>query len=150
MLAPRAASIDASTPKKNGSRLSALSALLLALAITVGSLGPFQFRYDYAGFLNHRIITLGPLNLTPHALIHIISFGALAFLTWLSSGQRVPRLMGTLAILCLAIAIEWLQQRQHPHNRLEVWDLCSDALGVCLGVAVALPSLVRRAATPRE
>jgi hypothetical protein len=125
------------TPKSAYSKPALWGTFLTALIVTIGSLGPFQFRTAYGRFLNRHIQVYGIWYVTPHALMHILSFGLLGLLASLISERWPLRISGIVGVLILGLAIEWLQFRSHPSNPFETWDLRSDALGVCLGALLA-------------
>jgi len=110
---------------------------LTALVVTVGSLGPFSFRAAYGHFLSRRIHIFGVWYVTPHAVLHLVSFGLLGFLATLISLRWPVRSSAIAGVVLLGLAIEWLQFQFHPGNPFESWDLRSDAAGACLGALLA-------------
>lgn len=129
--------ISPTVEKSAYSKPALWGAVFTSLVVTIGSLGPFPFRQAYGRFLNRHIGIYGTWYATPHALMHILSFGLLAVLTWLISERWPFRVSAIAALLLLGLAIEWLQVKSQPGNPFETWDLRNDAAGVCLGVMVA-------------
>jgi hypothetical protein len=118
--------------------------VVAATVVAMGSLGPFRFREVYGSFLYRHLSIYGPFYVTPHALLHVLSFGALGVFASCISEQwnlRAPALGG---VLVLGLAIEWLQSRTHPKNPFETWDLRNDLFGVCLGLVLVLGWFVIR------
>ena len=118
---------------------------MTALVVTVGSLGPFAFRATYGRLLYRHIRIYGMLYVTPHSLLHLISFGLLGLLASLIS-TRWPVRGGAIAgLVLLGFAIEWIQFRSHPGNSFESWDWRNDALGGCAGALLAYAWAAMRA-----
>jgi hypothetical protein len=134
------------TPRSVYSKWALWSTLLTALAVTLGSLGPFDFRATYGRFLSRQIYVYGMWHFTTHALLHVVSFGLLGFLASLISVRWPVRSSAVAGILVLGLAIEWIQFQSHPGNPFESWDLRNDAGGACLGalLACARPAKQRR------
>lgn len=125
------------TPQSAYSKWALWSTLLTVLAVTIGSLGPFDFRAAYGHFLSRQIHIYGMWNVTAHALLHVASFGLLGFLASLISVRWPVRSSAIAGILVLGLAIEWIQFQSHPGNPFESWDLRNDALGAGLGTLLA-------------
>ena len=105
--------------------------------VTIGFVGPFDFRLTYASFLYRQFRIYGSWFISPHALLHVLAFGLLGFLAFLISERWLFRVAGMIAIQVLGLFIEWTQLRFHPGNSFEVWDLSTNSVGVCLGMIVA-------------
>jgi hypothetical protein len=75
--------------------------LLTALVVTIGSIGSFSFRAAYGHFLSRHIRIYGMWFFTPHALLHVVSFGLLGFLASLIS-ERWPVRTCAIAERCSA------------------------------------------------
>jgi hypothetical protein len=106
----------------------------MSLLVASGSLGAFHFQDAYGRFLHRRVRIYGMWFVTPHALLHVVSFSLLGFLASLISGRWPIRVVGICGLLLLGVAIEWAQYELHPPNAFEIWDLLTDAFGICLGV----------------
>ena len=104
--------------------------LLTALVVTIGSIGPFSFRAAYGHFLSRHIRIYGMWFFTPHALLHVVSFGLLGFLASLISERWPVRTCAIASVVVLGFAIEWVQFQSHQGNPFETWDLPNDARGL--------------------
>lgn len=124
-------------PKSVYSKPTLWATILTALVLTIGSFERFNLRGAYNGFLNRHLQIYGIWYTTPHALMHILSFGLLGGLSWLISDRWPCRAYGVAGVLLLGVAIEWLQVKVYRLNSLETRDLLSDAIGVCVGILLA-------------
>lgn len=111
--------------------------VITSLGVTIGSLGSFDFRMTYGAFLNRHFQIYQTLYVTPHAMLHVLSFALLSFLAYLISERTLARSAGIAAILILSVVIELLQLRSHPNNPFEFWDVRSDTVGVGIGLLLA-------------
>jgi len=111
--------------------------ILAALIVTVGSLGPFRFRDTYGRFLRRQFHLFGAAYVTPHALLHFVSFGLLGFVAALISARWLIRAIAIAGVLLLGLAIEWFQHQAHASSRFETWDLVSDTWSCCAGAFAA-------------
>ena len=109
----------------------------MSAVVIIGSLGPFPFREAYGYFLNRHIRLYGSWYTTPHALMHLLSFGTLGATMCLISERWSIRAVGIAGVILLGLAIEQIQLLSHPSNPFEFWDLRDDAYGTCLGVLLA-------------
>ncbi|WP_018410858.1 VanZ family protein [Methyloversatilis thermotolerans] len=68
-------------------------------------------------------------------LVHAATFGAMAFLVWLGSGQRWLVMCAT-AVFALACYDEWRQQML-PGREADLLDLSANAVGIVLAALIA-------------
>ena len=131
----RASLLNLSEPARKAawSKPALWSTLAAALVVTVGSLGPFAFRVTYGRFLYRHIRVYGMLYVTPHSLLHLVSFGLLGLLASLISTRWPVRGCAMAGLVLLGLGIEWIQFRSHPGNSFESWDWRNDAVGGCIG-----------------
>jgi hypothetical protein len=130
------------TAPKSHSKSALWASLLAALAVIMGSLGPFRIRES--DYLYRHIRIYGIWYTTPHTLVHIVAFGLLGNLAWAISRRWPLRAAGITGALVLGLAIEWLQLKSYPNIIFETWDLRSDAIGVGLGVLLGYATAVLR------
>jgi hypothetical protein len=125
------------TPPSAYSKPALWTTALTALGVTIGSLVPFNFRATYGRFLSRRIHVYGMWYVTPHDVLHLVSFGQIGFLATLISRRWPVRSSAIAGVLPLGLAIECIRFQAHPGNPFESWDLRNDAVGVCLGAILA-------------
>jgi glycopeptide antibiotics resistance protein len=110
-------------------------ALVVLILILIGSLAPNHLRSDFQKVLYRPIAIPGPLLITPHSVLHYVSFAALGSLAALAR-SRVHRLFGLIAVMLLGFSIETLQYL-FSTNPFETWDLRDDAIGAGIGYILA-------------
>lgn len=138
-------------PECRYSRPALWATIVLAIAVTAGSLGPFNFRVTHGRFLHKHIHLFWRWEVTPHTLMHVLSFGLLGLLASLISERWLVRIAILLGVLLLGLTIECLQYWSQPNNPFEIWDVCSDTMSACVGALIAyawsLGNPVRRSIT---
>jgi hypothetical protein len=92
---------------------SRIIAWLSVIVVTVGSLQPARPK----------------LVLAYHHPIHVLMFGAIAFLFFRLSAERSQRIWSALAICVLGLSLEYSQYMIN-HHQMEWWDVLADGIGV--------------------
>jgi hypothetical protein len=96
-----------------------ITAWLLVIGVTIGSLQPARPR----------------LVRTYHDPIHVLAFGAIAFLFFRVSPNRRRRLLRALAIFLLGLSLEFFQHIFY-RGPMEWLDVCADGASILISLAL--------------
>jgi hypothetical protein len=127
------------------------AALVLALLIAIGSVGPFDLRSLLRMNSTTDFGINGLFHLTLHRVVHFAGFGLLSVLLYVAAENFPQRLRCLAAVAAFAILIEQAESVM-SNNPFETWDVRDDVLAALVGlltVEAALRSTKRRSEIPQ-